>query len=295
MVWYYPNRQSSNRQSSLTMNRTDRLLAIVLELQAHGTRRAEDLAATFEISKRTVYRDVQALCEAGVPVVAEPGRGYSLVEGYFLPPLRFSADEAVMLLLGADVMAQSFDADYRAAAETACRKIAGALPAPTRDAVTALRESLRFVPGESPQQPEVEERLRMLRGAMVGRQRVGFAYTARHAADDAPPVRQADPYGLVFVNNVWNLVAFDHTRQELRHFRLDRMAQLELLAQRFERPADFRLQRQERDDRTLVVRLLFEPAVARWVRENRSFYTTSEEETPDGLLVTLHVRQEREI
>src|SRR5436190_707601 len=67
------------------MNRTDRLLAMVLELQTHGTRRAEDLAATFEISKRTVYRDVEALCEAGVPVVAVPGLGYRLMAGYFLP------------------------------------------------------------------------------------------------------------------------------------------------------------------------------------------------------------------
>jgi len=68
------------------MNRTDRLLAIVLELQAQGKRRAEDLAATFEVGKRTIYRDIQALCEAGVPVISTPGQGYSLVEGYFLPP-----------------------------------------------------------------------------------------------------------------------------------------------------------------------------------------------------------------
>ena len=92
------------------MNRTDRLLAIVLELQAHGWRRAEDLAATFEVSKRTIYRDVLALGEAGVPLVAEPGRGYRLPDGYFLPPLRFSVEEAVMLLLGSDVVAQAFDA-----------------------------------------------------------------------------------------------------------------------------------------------------------------------------------------
>ena len=64
------------------MNRTDRLLAIVLELQRKGSRRAEDLAATFETSKRTIYRDIQALCESGVPVVAQAGVGYSLVEGY---------------------------------------------------------------------------------------------------------------------------------------------------------------------------------------------------------------------
>src|SRR5262245_17319933 len=112
------------------MNRTDRLLAIVLELQAHGSRsvRAEDLAARFEINKRTVYRDVQALSEAGVPIVAIPGQGYWLAEGYFLPPLAFSPDEAVMLLLGADFVAQNFDAQYRAAAESAARKIEAVLP-----------------------------------------------------------------------------------------------------------------------------------------------------------------------
>jgi predicted DNA-binding transcriptional regulator YafY len=89
------------------MNRTDRLLAIVLELQGKGWQRAGDLANTFETSKRTIYRDMLALGEAGVPIVSIPGRGYSLVEGYFLPPLSFSADESAMLLLGSDVMAQS--------------------------------------------------------------------------------------------------------------------------------------------------------------------------------------------
>ena len=62
------------------MNRTDRLLAIVIELQARGKRRAEDLAATFEVGKRTIYRDIQALCEAGVPIISTPGQGYTLLE-----------------------------------------------------------------------------------------------------------------------------------------------------------------------------------------------------------------------
>jgi hypothetical protein len=83
------------------MNRTDRLLAIVLELQARKEVRAEDLAATFDVSKRTIYRDMLALAESSVPIVSIPGQGYSLVEGYFLPPLAFNTDEAIMLLLAA--------------------------------------------------------------------------------------------------------------------------------------------------------------------------------------------------
>jgi predicted DNA-binding transcriptional regulator YafY len=127
------------------MNRTDRLLAIVLELQRAGKRRAEDLAATFETSKRTIYRDMEALSEAGVPVVAVPGQGYTLMAGYFLPPLSFRTDEATMLLLGSDVMAQQFDARYRAAVQSAAAKIEGVLPETLRGEVRALQESIRFL------------------------------------------------------------------------------------------------------------------------------------------------------
>src|SRR5215469_116526 len=127
------------------MNRTDRLLAIVLELQGKKRQRAEDLAASFEVSTRTIYRDVQALGEAGVPMVAIPGRGYSLIEGYFLPPLSFTTDEATMLLLGTDFMAQNFDAQYRAAAQSAHRKVAGVLPDRLRVEVHSLQNSIHFV------------------------------------------------------------------------------------------------------------------------------------------------------
>ena len=84
------------------MNKTDRLLVIVLELQRKEVVRAENLATLFETSVRTIYRDIQALSEAGVPIIGAPGRGYSLMEGYFLPPIGFTVPEAVSLLIGTD-------------------------------------------------------------------------------------------------------------------------------------------------------------------------------------------------
>src|SRR3981081_648826 len=127
------------------MNRTDRLLAIVLELQGKGHQRAEDLAETFETSKRPIYRNMLALGEAGVPIVSIPGRGYSLMKGYFLPPLSFTTDEATMLLLGSDLMAQTFAARCGAGAVAASRKIEGVLPEKLRDEVRYLQDSIRFV------------------------------------------------------------------------------------------------------------------------------------------------------
>ena len=278
------------------MNRTDRLLAIVLELQAAGRRRAEDLAATFEVGKRTVYRDIQALCEAGVPIISTPGQGYTLLEGYFLPPLRFTADEALILLLGGDVMAQSFDAEYRAAAQSAGRKIAGALPEALRAEVGSLRQSIRFVAEAAPGRRSESGLLRQLRRAIVGRHSLRFRYHTRRPADgaDAWTTREADPYGLVHIFGVWHLVAYCHLRLDIRRFRVDRIEQLAVLSRTFTRPPEFRLERRE-EQLPLTVRALFDDTVADWVREAPSFFAVAEEQRADGLLITFNVRQESDL
>ena len=298
------------------MNRTDRLLAIILELQGKGRQRAEDLAETFETSKRTIYRDIQALGEAGVPVLSIPGRGYSLMKGYFLPPLSFTTDEATMLLLGSDLMAQSFDAQYRAAALSASRKIEGVLPEKLRDEVRSLQDSIRFVTSDAMEQPTEMEKLLQLRRAILQRSTIRFRYFTRHPsstveaegdpgvsihhhtspAAPAQSTREADPYGLVHFFNAWHVIAYCHLRQGIRNFRLDRIDDLVLLPKTFQRPANFKMGESKSDQRrSMLVRAIFDKEVARWVRESRSYYVTCEEETSDGLLVTLKAHQESEV
>jgi len=279
------------------MNRTDRLLAIVLELQGKGKQRAEDLAATFETSKRTIYRDIQALGQAGVPLISVPGHGYSLMKGYFLPPLSFTTDEATMLLLGSDFMAQNFDAQYRAAAQLAGRKIAGVLPEKLRDEVHYLQSNIRFIVMGGPERSAEPEMLQQLRRAIIERTIVRFRYHTRHAEDgrDAQSTREADPYSLMHISNAWYLAAYCHMRQGMRHFRLDRMENLELLAKTFTRRTDFQMDNNQGRERNITVRALFDKEVARWVHESRSYYTLTEEETSEGLMVTLRVRQESEV
>src|SRR5262249_12495714 len=105
------------------MNRVDRLVAIALRLQSRRLVRAEDLADYFEISIRTVSRDIAALGEAGVPIMAEAGVGYSLAKGYHLPPVMFTADEASALSLGAKLVERLTDASLRRPMESALAKI----------------------------------------------------------------------------------------------------------------------------------------------------------------------------
>jgi predicted DNA-binding transcriptional regulator YafY len=295
------------------MNRTDRLLAIILELQGKGRQRAEDLAETFETSKRTIYRDIQALGEAGVPIVSTPGLGYSLMKGYFLPPLSFTTDEATMLILGSDLMAQSFDAQYRSAALSASRKIEHVLPEKLREEVHYLQDSIRFVKTNAMEQPAETEKLLQVRRAILQRNTIRFCYFTRHPSSTAEgevtsglpgennilpaqSTREADPYGLVHFFNAWHVIAYCHLRQGIRNFRLERMDDLVLLPKIFQRPANFKMgESQSGRQRSMHVVALFDKEVTRWVRESRSYYTVSEEETPEGLLVTLKPRQESEI
>jgi predicted DNA-binding transcriptional regulator YafY len=282
------------------MNRTDRLLAIVLELPRQAPQRAEDLSATFEVSKRTIYRDITALSEAGVPLVAVPGLGYSLMEGYFLPPLNFTPDEATMLLLGADVMAQSFDAEYQLASEWAARKIAGVLPEKLRDQVNALRGGITFVQRPLKNDDEIE-RLRQLRRALIRQQTVRFVYRTRHPADDeALNLREADPYNIVYVGSVWYMQGYCHLRHDIRTFRLSRIDKLTVLPKTFERATTgFTTDEIDRmrSSRNILVRVWFDAEAAPWVREDRLFFISSlkEDDGSSGVFVTLKVRHLDEV
>lgn len=274
------------------MNRTDRLLAIVLELQGRGRVRAEDLARHLEVSKRTIYRDVFALNEAGVPIVSTPGQGYTLMPGYFLPPLRFSVDEAVMLLLGIDVMTQTFDPDLAGAADSAARKISAVLGEDVQSEVRFLRDHLRLVERDAGGE-EIRGKLRTLRQATLERRTVEFLYQKPRADEET---RRVQPHGLYRLNTVWLLAAFDPERADLRNFRLDRMEHLRILPEQFERQPEFKLERDEsREGRGLIVRALFNPEVAREARHHPSYYVTQTQEVQDGLLVTLRVRTTAEV
>lgn len=280
------------------MNRTDRMLAMVLELQERRRCRAEDLAETFEISKRTVYRDIQALCEAGVPIIAMPGEGYSLAEGYFLPPLSFSADEGAMLMLGSDVMAQNFDSEYRAAAQLAGRKIAAVLPDKLREDVDNLRESVRFLSVYKTDGTNLESTLQQVRRATIRRQTVRFKYHARRGESGT---RDADPYGLVHVTGTWLMIAYCHVRNDLRTFRLSRMEDLTVLPRQFERKGNFNMHkytakhREIAPEERLIVKVLAAPEIARWVQESYPFFMLEAQDMPEGLLLTLGVREERDV
>lgn len=274
------------------MNRTDRLLAIVLELQGRDLVTAEELAHTFEVTKRTIYRDIQALNESGVPVVSVAGQGYWLMEGYFLPPVSLSPDEAIMLVLGSDVMAHSFDAQYQQAAASASRKIEALLQKGVQKEVTYLRDNIRFISSDSQRALQKPELLQQLRRAIIEQKTVHIHYTKKaYSKEQNKSKRFVDPHSLIHLNNNWMLSAYCHLRNDIRMFRLDRIAKLELNEEKFVRQEGFDVHKLTGPNNLhTVVELLFDKDIANWVKERPVFYVTSLEDVQDGLKATLKVR-----
>ncbi|HEY1387521.1 MAG TPA: WYL domain-containing protein, partial [Ktedonobacterales bacterium] len=185
-----------------------------------------------------------------------------------------------------------------AAAESAGRKIAGVLPERLREDVRTLRERIAFIQPDISMTPGEAERLLALRRAMLEGHQVRFSYFARSHADGArtPTTRIVHPYSLAHLRTVWYLTAWDTTRRDVRLFRLARMDNLAVLDETFTRPQGFQAIRRELSpEETIVVRVLLDHEVARWAREDPSFFRVAEEETSEGLLVTLHVRDEQEV
>jgi predicted DNA-binding transcriptional regulator YafY len=258
------------------MNRTDRLLGILLELQARGVLRAEDLARRFEVSLRTVYRDVQALSETGVPVVAIPGQGYRLMEGYFLPPLSFTPPEAALLILGGEFVRERVDPELRQVADSALTRLAGIVPPARRSEVARRRQEMHFPSvGEQGEDPHLSR----LRQAVEERRVLRLLYHAYRRP--VPEPRTVEPYMLVHLSRAWHLAAFCRLRQAPRLFRLERIDRLEILSERFTL-GERHVRRPEWEVRAGEdgeVRVRFDPSVVRWVRE-RQLYLFRREEPP---------------
>ena len=274
------------------MNRTDRLMAILLELQARGELRGEDLAQRFEVSVRTIYRDLEALSEGGVPLVATPGKGYRLMEGYFLPPLHFTADEAAVLALGGEFVRERVDPELRRAADDALRKLTGVLPPERREQVARWRRELLFASwpriGDEPWLGQVR---RAIRERLVLR----LLYHALRAP--GPERREVEPVSLVHLGDDWHLAAYCRLRQAPRFFRLDRIDRLELLPERFQPDDRHALERYyaRRMDGHPEARVRFDPAVVRWVRERQPYVFLREEQVGDDPIFVYALRDEREL
>lgn len=268
------------------MNRIDRLLGYLLILQGRSLVRAQDLARRFEISERTVYRDMEALGEVGVPIVGMPGEGYQLLPGYTLPPIMFSETEARALSLAVAMLSGLTAAgETQKAAQAALEKIRAVLPKATLAQVEALSTILGFYKVGRPPLDLDDAKFVRLQQAIQEQRVVQIRYHALH--DNQVTERTVEPLHLAFLDNAWVLTAYCRLRQEQRNFRLDRIDRLMVTTATF---APRQREPAERSGGEQQVTVRFDAAVVRWVRENQHFtFSHAEPSAGDGSAI-MHYR-----
>ncbi|MFF2157221.1 helix-turn-helix transcriptional regulator [Paenibacillus chitinolyticus] len=218
------------------MAKWDNMLSMIWMLRSGRKLTAAQIADSLEISVRTVYRYIDALCASGVPVVAESGHdgGIRILESFQEAPLFFNSVE-LRALVDAYKFAQSAGYPYTEELESALKKVENGLHEEQRDDLSRRMGGVDVISPARP--PSVVPLLRDLEQAVNDGRTVRIVY--RKANAEQADEREVDPYGLAYDRNEWYAVAFCHRSQAVRTFRVDRIARLEPTEARFEKPERF--------------------------------------------------------
>lgn len=207
---------------------TARLLELLELLQAQPVITGREISDRLEVDPRTVRRYVEALQELGIPVEGQRGvgGGYRIRPGFRLPPLMLTDDEAVAVALGVQAAGRLGLSGSAEAVEGALGKIHRVLPEGLRRRVEALEETLDFTSSARQGAPVKGETVLVLADAIRRRRRLRMTYRA-FSGDETR--RELSPHGLVVHSARWYLAAYDHLREDLRTFRVDRMLRLRVV------------------------------------------------------------------
>lgn len=212
--------------------RFDRILGIYMQLQGKPLVKAQELAERYGVSLRTIYRDMQSLQAAGVPIYGEAGVGYALLQGYRLPATSFSKEEALSFAAAEKLMASYVDKELYQHFSTALLKMKGGLRSLEKEQVAAVEEKVYLTAKQGGFNQKVPAALSILMQSMADRVQVRMAYQKASAME--VETRSVEPIGLFHENSFWYIMAYCLLRKDYRQFRLDRIQHIELLpAERF--------------------------------------------------------------
>lgn len=182
---------------------------------------ANFIAEKYNISIRTVYRDLKALGEIGVPIAFEDNKGYSILKGFFLPPISLTSEEANAIILVSSLSERFTDKTTKKHIENALNKIKAVLRSTEKDKADQLQSQIRIYnpPTETPQADFLTE----IQNAIINKQVLKIEYTNNHAENSQ---REIEPIGLTFYTNRWHLIAWCWMRNDYRDFIVNQISKL---------------------------------------------------------------------
>lgn len=209
--------------------RLSRLTAILTQLQTKRLSTATNLAEKFDVSVRTIYRDIKALEQAGVPIITEEGKGYTLMEGYKIPPVMFSEAQANALILAEQLVLKNKDTSFIKDYTDAIDKIKAVLRQSDKEKANLLADRTRFEQNLNRQRNS--HNISQLQYALTN-----FFLTRIHYINEQNETshRTIEPFAIISTTENWLLIAWCRLRKEFRFFRLDRITKMEILPEKFE-------------------------------------------------------------
>ncbi|WP_027420180.1 helix-turn-helix transcriptional regulator [Crocinitomix catalasitica] len=255
-----------------TLNRFDRIVAILIQLQSKKIVRAQELADRFNVSLRTIYRDIRTLESSGVPIVAEAGVGYSIMEGYRLPPIMFTKEEAGSFVAAEKLMQQYTDKSLGGHFESAMLKVKSTLRSREKEWIETLESQISVSPTQSLFNINISNALELFIQSIAEKRQVFFKY---HALQQIKPnERYLEPIGIFYENNYWYIYGYCHLRNDYRQFRTDRVLEIKATTLEFSRAHasmdELRLKRTENEKVSIII--LVDNKVARFMENSKRHY-----------------------
>lgn len=256
-----------------TLKRFDRLVSILIQLQSKKIVKAQEMAERFQVSHRTIYRDIKTLENAGVPVFGEAGIGYSLVDGYRLPPVMFTKEEAASFLAAEKLMQSFTDKGLGMHFESALIKIKSVLRGAEKEWISNLETVISVHNQFQYSKTIVSNAMELLMESMASQQQIFIQYLA--VKDEIAKERRIEPVGIFHENQFWYILAYCHLRKDYRQFRLDRIHKIALSELRFTQKhpltiADYKNQKQT--PKTQKVRILVDRIIANYLQYDKQQY-----------------------
>jgi predicted DNA-binding transcriptional regulator YafY len=273
------------------LNRIDRLTAIIVFLQGRPFVSVEELARRYNISVRTVYRDLAALQEAGVPIGSEPGKGYFIVKGYHLPPVMFDRNEAASLLAGERLMQQWSHTDLGKSYLSALDKIRAILPPDDKEYFEILDRHIQAYNYGNPNLPQPDDHIFVaMQNAIFKKEVIEICYKSPYKREKT--TRQIEPLGLLLMSNHWYLAAWCRLREDYRMFRLDRFHEFKSTGRKVPDPPvhtlkEFHERNLDKDKELTEVTVWFADNMVRYLGDSKYRHGWAwEKEVEDGLEIT---------
>jgi predicted DNA-binding transcriptional regulator YafY len=262
--------------------RFDRIIAILIQLQSKKIIKAQDMADRFGVSLRTIYRDIRSLESSGVPILSEPGSGYSIMDGYRLPPVMFSREEAGSFVAAEKLMQQMTDKTLGAHFRSAMYKVKAVLRSREKEWVSALESQISVYKAAAAFDGAAPDSLEIVMDGIAAKKQIVLLYTAFDA--DTATERQIEPVALSHENNSWYIYGFCHLRSDYRQFRTDRISSIRRTEVPFTREHENPVPCKKADvepEGTLVRIWVDKPAI-KYMKRARMYYGYVEESPQAG-------------